>query len=196
MDYIASKEKSHGKVFKGLGVLMLLIAFFILWFVIFEKSGQAWVASFMFLAMSAVFWGIGDYQQKKFDVLGETPLVITSKESKIGELLTGKIIINKIDFSKISQVSLTNFYYDGRQYDNGKIKKLRSVSGACEALQSNESTWLLFSIEVPISGKPTEDLRNRRYYWELSVEYTDKLTLYKRTWPVEILPAEDTVMMA
>lgn len=194
---IASKEKSLGKVFKGMAIAMLFIIMYLVWLGLFgSASGGIWIGAFLFFAFAGLCWGIGDYQQKKFDELGETPLVITSQGCKIGEALTGKIQINKARFSKISHVSLTNFYYDGRYRDTGQFEKLQTTQDTCDRVYENNVTWLVFSIKVPINGKTTKDLRNRRFYWEVSIEFTEKMTLYKRTWQVDILPAEETILMA
>lgn len=185
---INSLEKSDAKAFYILSAVCSFIAGFIIWQAFLQtSSGGIWIAAFFFLIFGILFYCVGGYYRKKFSKLGPTPLFINEQSVHLGGGLGGQIRIDQPKFSKIHEVTLTNMYYrGGDNFDHCEV--LNTSKGECQIRHELGVTWLDFEVLVPEYGCATKHKRNKKFYWLLSIEYTEDLSLVKRTWPIEIKP--------
>jgi hypothetical protein len=183
---VAPEEQNLAKIFKLLAAIFSFLSVYMVWLVFFGNSSSGlWVGIFAFSASSALLFVIGKYHQDKYENLGDTILFLESANIALGGVLSGKVSIKQPHFSKVNKVCLTNLVYYGGHYNN-RYEILVTVSTDCQLVFENDITWIEFHIKVPSSGRETSKRKNNHFYWELSIKYTENLSLTKRTWPVQV----------
>lgn len=186
---IKCQERNSAKIFYLLSVILAIISGYILYLAFQPGSiSGVWFGLVAFISFSGLFYILGHYHRTKYARLGHTPLFITEPAAQVGGAFRGRIRICKPHFSKVKHVTLTNIMYKGADSYN-RYTTLHSSDGDCHPQHEAGYTWLDFEVEVPEEGRATQKLHNRSYFWELSMEYTEHLSLVKRSWLVEINPA-------
>ncbi|WP_196140188.1 hypothetical protein [Aliikangiella sp. G2MR2-5] len=188
---IASNEKNQARGFYILSAIFGLITCAIFYIAIqpASKSG-VWFAAFLFLIFALLFLFFAKFYQKKYEKLGATPLFIDELPPNIGELMTGKISVARPNFKKAKEVSLANIRYHGGN-KNSQYDVLCSTKSECKLRFEKSATWLDFEIEIPSQGRASGRERNINIYWELSIAYTEDLSLVKRSWRITVNPAKE-----
>lgn len=186
---IKCQERNTAKVLYWVAAVLLLISSYLIFKALFGVAANGiWVAVFLFLLFTLLFYAIAAYHQRKFNILGATPLFIPHSRIEIGETLRGRIRIKREDFKRVNQVTLANMFYQGGEH-NSHSSEFCASKAYCQLKHEPDVTWLDFEVEVHKEGRATEDLGNKKIYWVLSFEYNQDLSVIKRSWRVKIYPA-------
>ncbi|RCU49248.1 hypothetical protein DU002_12930 [Corallincola holothuriorum] len=191
---INSQEKSVGKVFYILAGLMFTVCLLSAISIIRnEISLKPLFFITPFLAMAGLFFLIGKFQNRKFMMLGLTPLTLHVERSSESTLLSGTILIKQPDFQRITTLKLSSICTSHSQTTGNSAAELWSTTTTVEIELQAGKSLLHFRFHVPKDEiiRTNNPLSNNSFHWEIGFQYVYRMENITRTWkiPVKMLLA-------
>ena len=182
-----SKESKTGIAIQIFGIILFLPAITLLCISTDANSPATYLFSGFFFSFSILLWTIGSYQKRKFYKLGKTPLTLTPSLCKIGEEFEGSIEIEKSNFNKVKEITIT-LWLRKRVGDESRNDKVWESSATTKINHVNGKTILNFSFTIPHDKKPTNKgfFSENKYFWEASFEFIESMQSIKRTWEIPV----------
>ncbi len=115
--------------------------------------------------------------------MGKTPLTLTPSFCTIGEEFKGSIEIEKSNFNRVKEISITLWHRTMRG-DDSREDIVWQSSATTKINHVNCKTFLGFSFTIPHDKEPTNKgfFSENKFYWEVSFEYVESMHSIKRTW--------------
>ena len=184
---IFSKESKTGIAIQIFGVVCFFAAIPLLHTSTKSNSPALYLFFAGSFSFSILLWVIGSYQRRKFSKLGKTPLTLTPSVCTIGEEFKGSIEIEKPNFNRVKEISITLWHRtmigdDSREdivWKSSAITHINHVDG---------KTILDFSFVIPHDKEPTNQwfFSKNKYFWEASFEFVESMQSIKRTWEIPV----------
>ncbi|MGB3726534.1 MAG: hypothetical protein WA981_12255 [Glaciecola sp.] len=185
---IHSKESKTGIAIQIFSKIFFLVAIILLY--ISTKSSSPAIYLFFggFLSFSILLWVIGAYQKRKFYKLGKTPLTLTPSSCTIGEEFKGSIEIEKPNFNRVKEISITLWQSRKIVGDEYRTDIVWESSATTNINHVDGKTILGFSFIIPHDKEPTKKgfFSEDKYFWEASFEFVESLQSIKRTWEIPV----------
>ncbi|APD87076.1 hypothetical protein BM527_13785 [Alteromonas sp. Mex14] len=184
---IHSKESKTGIAIQTFGMICFLAAITLLYTSTKSNSPAIYLVFAGFFSFAILLWVIGSYQKRKFYKLGKTPLTLTPSNCTIGEEFEGSIEIEKPNFNRVKEISITLWHRtmigdDSREdivWKSSAIRHINHVDG---------KTILDFSFVIPHDKEPTNQwfFSKNKYFWEASFEFVESMQSIRRTWEIPV----------
>lgn len=186
--FIHSQESKHGIGIQIFGIVLFLPAITLLYISTESNSPATYLFSGGFFSFSILLWTIGAYQKRKFYTLGKTPLTLTPSFCTIGEEFKGSIEIEKPNFNRVKEISITLWRRSKTTGDEYRTDKVWESSATTKINHVNCKTILDFSFTIPHDKKPTNKgfFSENKYFWEASFEFVESMQSIKRTWEIPV----------
>ncbi len=186
---ILSDEKNAGQALIGAGAVLFIVSI-LAGFSIALGNSKAGSYFFVipFFVMAGLLAVIGRHYQKKYQILGQTPLHLKGSCCVIGQETPVKITVCKPNFERVHELKLVCWRRQSSSNQSG-YQEVWSDRFAVSKSTNSEQTLLCATIIVPEGKKPTTRslLASNKYHWELSFEYVDSMSLIKRTWKLPVV---------
>ncbi|OUR59795.1 hypothetical protein A9Q74_16265 [Colwellia sp. 39_35_sub15_T18] len=176
---ILSQERILGKLLKGMGC-----AFGIMAIILFASDFRQIGLSLFFLTPAIGIYFIGAYQDKKYKMLGRTPLELDASYCKKNQVTKAKIIINRNNFNKVQEIKLSCTRHYGDSQANSIIWE--NTVEPTIYFESN-STLIEFDINIPQRlPESSNGFFKRQYSYEVSFKFTESMEFVERTWKIPV----------
>ena len=184
---IHSQESKHGIVLQIFGIVLFLPVITLLYISTQASSPATYLFAGGFFLFSVILWTIGAYQKRKFCKLGKTPLTLTPSFCTIGEEFKGSIEIEKSNFNRVKEISIT-LWHRTRRGDDSRDDIVWQSSATTRINHVNCKTFLGFSFTIPPDKEPTNKgfFSENKFFWEVSFEYVESMQSIKRTWEIPV----------
>ena len=188
---ILSEEKNTGKGLVGAGIVLFIISILAGFSI---ALGNSKAGSYFFIApffvMAGLLTVIGRHYQKKYQILGQTPLELEGGCCVIGQETPAKITVFKPNFGRVQELKLTCWRRHSGSSQTG-YQEVWSERFAVNQCTDAAHTQLSATIIVPEGKKPTTRslMARNKHHWELSFEYVESMSLIKRTWKLAVVSA-------
>ncbi|WP_143142082.1 hypothetical protein [Alteromonas sp. V450] len=183
-----SQESKHGVSLQVFGIVLLLPAITLLYLSTKSNSPANYLFSSGFFLFAILLWVIGAYQKRKFFKLGKTPLTLTPSCCTIGEQFEGTIEIERPNFNRVKEISITLWQYRKTAGDESRADRVWESSAIAKINHEDGKTILNFNFTIPRDMEPTNKafFSNNKYYWEASFEFVESMQSIKRTWEIPV----------
>lgn len=180
---ILSEERIAGKVIKIFGGIIGVSGV-----LIFVTDVKLIGISLFFLTFAMGIYFIGAYQDRKYKMLGRTPLELDADYCKKNKVTKAKITINRNSFNKVQALKLCC------------IKNTSDSTGVDIIWENtieptinfvNNITLIEFDITIPkhlpesTHGFSTF-FNRKKYSYEVSFKFTESMEFVERTWKIPV----------
>ncbi|MEQ3639962.1 MAG: hypothetical protein ABNH03_09400 [Alteromonas sp.] len=185
---IHSKESKTGIAIQIFGIICFLAAITLLYTSTKSNSPAIYLFFAGFFSFSILLWVIGAYQKRKFYKLGKTPLTLTPSICTIGEEFKGSIEIEKPNFLRVKEITITLWRRSKTAGDESRNDIVWESSAATNINHVDGKTILDFSFTIPRDKEPTNKgfFSENKYFWEASFEFVESMQSIKRTWEIPV----------
>ncbi len=180
---ILSQERIIGKIAKGLGGLFGISAI-----LIFASDFKLIGFSLFFLVPALGIYFMGAYHDRKYKMLGRTPLELDSNYCKKNQITKAKITINRKNFNKVNEIILSCLQSHG---DSSGINIVWKTTIEPTIHFVNDITLIEFDINIPkrlpesTNGFSAFFPRGKCSY-EASFKFTESMEFVERTWKIPV----------
>ncbi|WP_057831030.1 hypothetical protein [Colwellia sp. TT2012] len=180
---ILSQERILGKLLKSMG-----IGFGVMATILFVSDFKL-IGFFVFFMIPTLgLYFMGAYQDRKYKMLGKTPLELNSNYCKKGQVTKAKIIINRKNFNKVKEIKLSCLRSHG---DSSGIRIVWKTTIEPTIHFINNITLIEFDINIPkrlpesSNGFSSFSPRGKCSY-EASFKFTESMEFVERTWKIPV----------
>lgn len=187
---INCEEKDKGKGLYIASIFLFIPALGMGISAIFNASAEAGIGFLVFFVFSLLLYVLGSFQYKKHRQLGKTPLTLVPSFCTLGAKASGSISIEREQFHKVKNLSLTSWKSSPAGSDRGSLRYdviwETTIEPSIEFIKSK--TILDFEFTIPTEKKPTDERGTSRnkFYWEISFEFVESMDSIKRTWKIPV----------
>jgi len=176
---ILSQERILGTLLKAAGCALGVTAI-ILFVSDFKEIGLA----LMLLTPAIGMYFIGVYQDKKYKMLGKTPLELNANYCKQNKVTKAKITINQNKFNKVQDIKLSCIQHTRDSQANVILweNTVKPIIHFDKGL-----TFIEFDINIPLRlPESSRILFTRLYSYEVSFKFTESMEFVERTWKIPV----------
>jgi len=176
---ILSQERILGKFLKGFASLFGIAAISI-----FASDFKQIGLSLFFLIPAIGIYFMGAYQDRKYKMLGRTPLELNASYCKKNQVTKAKIKINRNNFNKVQEIKLNCT----RHYGDSQANRIIWENTVEPTIHfDNNSTLIEFDINIPQRlPESSNGLFKRQYSYEVSFKFTESMEFVERTWKIPV----------
>lgn len=176
---ILSQERILGKLLKGMGC-----AFGVMAIILFASDFKQIGLALIFLTPAIGIYFIGVYQDRKYKMLGRTPLELNSNYCKKNKVTKAKITINRNDFNKVQEIKLSCTKHSGDSHANRIIWE-NTVEPTIHF--EKDLTLIEFDINIPQRLPESSSVFfSRQYSYKVSFKFTESMEFVERTWKIPV----------
>ena len=187
---IHSEEKSESKGLYIGAILFLVPTLGFIFSSIQNESAGAAIGGFVFFIFTLLLYVLGSFQNKKYKQLGKTPLTLIPSYCSIGRKASGSILIERNQFNKVKELSLTCWKTSKAGTDAGSVRhdKIWETTITPTIQFVDSKTTLDFEFTIPEGKKPTNErfVSQNKYHWEIGLGFVEKMDALKRTWKIPV----------
>ncbi|MBA6399927.1 hypothetical protein [Colwellia sp. BRX10-4] len=176
---ILSQERILGKLLKSMG-----IGFGVMATILFVSDFKL-IGFFVFFLIPALgLYFMGAYQDRKYKMLGRTPLELNASYCKKNQLTKAKIKINRNNFNKVQEIKLRCTQHSGDSQANRIIWE-NTVEPTIHF--EKDLTLIEFDINIPQRlPESSSGFFSRQYSYEVSFKFTESMEFVERTWKIPV----------
>ena len=186
---ILSQERISGKIAKILGGILGISMVLMIVADLYNTGGVKLIGLYLIFILGAcMFYFMGAYQDRKYKMLGRTPLELNSNYCKKNHVTKATITINRKNFNKVNEIRLSCLQSQG---DSSVINIVWKTTIEPKIHFVNDITLIEFDINIPkrlpesTSGLSAFFPRGKCSY-EASFKFTESMEFVERTWKIPV----------